>query len=120
MYRHRKHNEQKHNHNLPNDNNDHNEEYSAEFYPTRDVFYTDTTSDKSHATGIVIGYVALFFSLFSLFLMPVLFGIIGIAIGIYSVTKGHSTLGYTAIGFGLFSVIVTIFYNLLIVLSAIL
>ena len=117
MYRHKKHKEHKRNHNLPKDQN---EEYSAEFYPARNTFYTETTSDKSHATAVIIGYVALFFSLFSLFLMPVVLGIIGIALGIYTVTKGHSTLGYTAIGFGLFSVIVTIFYNLLIVLSAIL
>ncbi|WP_088072136.1 permease [Gottfriedia luciferensis] len=116
MYRHKKSKDHKRNHKLPNE---HNEEYSAEFSPTRDVFYTDSTSN-SNVSRLVIGYVALFFSLFSLFLMPVLFGLIGIVLGIYTVTKGQTTLGYTSIGFGLFSVIVTIFYNLLFVLSAIL
>lgn len=118
MYRHKKSKMSKRNHKL---SDDHNEEYSTEFFPTRDVIYSDTDSEsKSYVWKLVIGYIALFFSLFSLFIMPVLFGLVGIVLGIYTVTKGHSTLGYTAIGFGLFSVIVSIFYNLLFVLSAIL
>jgi len=118
MYRHKKNKTNKRNHKL---SDDHNEEYSTEFYPTRNVFYSDTDSEsKTYLWKLVIGYTALFFSLFSLFFMPVLFGLIGIVLGIYTVTKGHSTLGYTSIGFGLFSVIVSIFYNLLFVLSAIL
>jgi len=117
MYRHKKNQHHKHhNHKL---SNDHEEEYGAEFYPTNDIYYTDSKSN-SYISRLVLGYVALFFSLFSLFLMPVVFGLIGIVLGIYTVTKGHSTLGYTSIGFGLFSVIVSIFYNLLFVLSAIL
>lgn len=118
MYRHKKNKLNKKNHHLPDN---HNEEYSTEFYPTKNVFYSDTNFEsKTYVWKLVLGYTALFFSLFSLFFMPVVFGLIGIVLGIYTVTKGHTTLGYTAIGFGLFSVIVSIFYNLLFVLSAIL
>lgn len=118
MYRHKKNHQSKRKHKL---SKEHNEEFGAELYPNQNVFFSDTkTSTNSFFTILVIGYVALFFSLFSLFFMPVLFGLIGIVLGIYTVTRGHSTLGYTSIGFGLFSVIVSIFYNLLFVLSAIL
>lgn len=117
MYRHKKKHGNKRNRLL---SKEHHEEYSTEFTPTGTMYdYDYDSKSNARVIGLTIGYTALFFSLFSLFLLPVLFGLIGIVLGIYTVSKGQSTLGYTAIGFGLFSVIISIFYNLIFVLSAI-
>jgi len=114
MYRHKKNpfNKQK-----KNRADDYNEEYSAEFMPS--TRFTDDNLTESQTFTLWVGYTGLFLSLFSLFMLPVLLGIIGTAIGIYTVNKGIKTLGYTTIGFGLFSILVSVFYNLMFIVSAI-
>jgi hypothetical protein len=97
---------------------DYHEEYSAEYMPST-RFIEGPRVINSWLLSLLIGYTGLVFSLLSLFMLPVLFGIIGTAIGIYTVTRGQSTLGYTAIGFGLFSMFVSFFYNLIFILSAV-
>ncbi len=53
-------------------------------------------------TGAMIGYVALFLSLFSIAFYPVTLGSLAILVGLLAVNFGARTLGYTAIGFGSF------------------
>ena len=63
-------------------------------------------------TGAMIGYVALFLSLFSIAFYPVTLGSLAILVGLLAVNFGARTLGYTAIGFGSFSVLFTLLYPL--------
>ena len=60
----------------------------------------------------MIGYVALFLSLFSIAFYPVTLGSLAILVGLLAVNFGARTLGYTAIGFGSFSVLFTLLYPL--------
>ena len=53
-----------------------------------------------------------FFSLFSIAFYPVTLGSLAILVGLLAVNFGARTLGYTAIGFGSFSVLFTLFYPL--------
>jgi len=114
MYRHKKNPYHKQKKNYAKD---YKEEYSTEFMPT--TRYTEGNISESTIFTLWFGYTGLFLSLFSLFMLPVLLGIIGTAIGIYTVNKGQRALGYTTIGFGLFSILVSVFYNLMFIVSAI-
>ena len=67
---------------------------------------------KSSNTRAMIGYGALFLSLFSIAFYPVTLGSLAILVGLLAVNFGARTLGYTAIGFGSFSVLFTLLYPL--------
>ncbi|MBO9129546.1 permease [Bacillus sp. 165] len=92
------------------------EEYAAEVVPTR--FYMgerpihQATEDRTEA-GTIMGYVALFVALFSIAFYPVVFGIVSVVLGLLAVSYGAKTLGFTAIGFGGFSLLFTILYPLM-------
>jgi hypothetical protein len=62
--------------------------------------------------GTIVGYIALFISLFSIAFYPITFGSLSILIGLLAVYYGAKTLGYTAIGFGGFSVVFSLLYPL--------
>lgn len=86
------------------------EEYAAELTPQ----YAQQ-SEKGERTniGAVVGYIGLFLALFSIALYPILFGSLAIIMGLLAVNYASKTLGYTAIGFGSFSVLFSILYPLL-------
>jgi hypothetical protein len=93
------------------------EEYAAEFAPSRFHLRKQEAvraydSDRIDA-GSIIGYVALFLSLFSIAFYPIVFGMLGVALGLLAVSYGARTLGFTAIGFGGFSLLFAILYPLI-------
>ncbi|MEK4028796.1 MULTISPECIES: hypothetical protein [Bacillaceae] len=59
--------------------------------------------------GRGIGYAGLIVSVLALFIMPVLFGIVGIALGFFARSRGEQTLGAWAIGIGAAAVIMGLF-----------
>ncbi|WP_245592189.1 hypothetical protein [Ectobacillus panaciterrae] len=65
-------------------------------------------------TSVIVGYVALFLALFSITFYPLVFGSLGVVIGLLAVRYGARTLGFTAIGFGGFSVLFSLLYPLMI------
>ncbi|EMA6343079.1 permease [Bacillus cytotoxicus] len=91
-----------------------NEEYAAEIAPHHLPIrkrYKETSNEvEGSNTSTIIGYVALFLSLFSIAFYPVTLGSLSILIGLLAVNFGAKTLGYTAIGFGSFSVLFTLLY----------
>ncbi|USK58819.1 DUF308 domain-containing protein [Peribacillus asahii] len=59
--------------------------------------------------GTLVGTLALIASILSLFMMPILLGIVGIVAGFIARSKGAKSLGAWAIGIGAVSIIVGIF-----------
>lgn len=90
-----------------------NEEYAAEIAPPIRRRRKEIADEiEGYNIGTVVGYIALFLSLFSIAFYPVTFGSLSILIGLLAVNFGAKTLGYTAIGFGSFSVLFTLLYPL--------
>ncbi|MEH7458188.1 permease [Bacillus pseudomycoides] len=93
-----------------------NEEYAVEISPQH-LPIRQRRKEIAHEiegtnTGTLIGYVALFLSLFSIAFYPVTLGSLSILIGLLAINFGARTLGYTAIGFGSFSILFTLLYPL--------
>lgn len=94
-----------------------NEEYAAEISPAgipiRHKRKEIANEIEGTNTGAMVGYVALFLSLFSIAFYPVTLGSLAILVVLLlAVNFGARTLGYTAIGFGSFSVLFTLLYPL--------
>lgn len=93
-----------------------NEEYAAEISPAGIPIRRNrkeiTNEIKGTNTSAIVGYVALFLSLFSIAFYPVTLGSLSILVGLLAVNFGARTLGYTAIGFGSFSVLFALLYPL--------
>lgn len=91
------------------------EETAAEFAPTQPNRVNNTfdgARDRTEGTsfgGATIGAIALILSILSLFMMPFLFGILGIIGGFISRSRGAKSLGAWAIGIGVISIVVGIF-----------
>jgi hypothetical protein len=69
-----------------------------------------TRTDSETATaGKGIGYAALALSILSLFVLPILFGAVGIILGFVARRRGAEGLGSWAIGIGAISIIVGMF-----------
>jgi xanthosine utilization system XapX-like protein len=81
------------------------EEYAYELTPGVKEIYS---ADKKLRTGMIYGLLAIFFSLLALFLFPLISGLVGIIFGYKAVSYGAKVIGYTAIGFSMFSIIVSI------------
>ena len=93
-----------------------NEEYAVEISPQH-LPIRQRRKEIAHEIegtniGTLIGYVALFLSLFSIAFYPVTLGSLSILIGLLAISFGARTLGYTAIGFGSFSILFTLLYPL--------
>lgn len=99
-----------------NQNNHHKEEYAAEIstqhLPTKRRRDENVQENNRISTGTIIGYIALFLALFSIAVYPITFGLLSIVLGLVAVYYGAKTIGYTAAGFGAFSVFFTLFYPL--------
>jgi hypothetical protein len=96
---------------IPKDPSDYHEETAAEIAAPvsfgRRRGYDDLRDRAEGGTGT--GYVALALSIISLFVMPILFGAIGIVLGFVARARGAEGLGAWAIGVGAVSIIVGIF-----------
>lgn len=86
------------------------EEYAAELAPQH--MQRSEQGERAN-TGVIVGYIGLFLALFSIALYPIVFGSLSILMGLLAVNYGSKTLGYTAVGFGSFSVLFSILYPLL-------
>ncbi|MCP8968924.1 permease [Ectobacillus sp. SYSU M60031] len=95
------------------DDQKHEEEYAAELTTGRLQAYRQTREQDGISTGRIVGYMALFLSLFSIAFYPIVFGALGVVMGLIAARYGAKTLGYTAIGFGGFSVLFSILYPML-------
>ncbi|PLT31009.1 hypothetical protein CUU66_05445 [Peribacillus deserti] len=86
------------------------EETSTELAPGTRSFTRDESRNTrltGMAAGKGMGYAALIVSILSLFVAPILFGIVGIVLGFLARRNNESrTLGYWAIGIGAFSLII--------------
>ncbi|MCM3716835.1 DUF308 domain-containing protein [Fictibacillus phosphorivorans] len=60
--------------------------------------------------GKAAGVIALILSVLSLFIAPVLFGAAGIIVGFVARRQGSETLGNWAIGLGIVSIIISLFF----------
>jgi hypothetical protein len=99
---------------IPNDPSEYREETSAEIAaPVSTVRdrkpAREQDDDLTTAGGTGIGYVALAISILSLFVWPVIFGIVGIVLGFIARGRGATGLGAWAIGIGVVSLIIGIF-----------
>lgn len=96
---------------IPNDPAEYREETAAEIAAPvsfeRRRGYDDLRGRAEGGTGT--GFVALALSIISLFVMPILFGAIGIVLGFISRSRGAEGLGAWAIGLGAVSIIIGIF-----------
>jgi hypothetical protein len=96
---------------IPDNPSDYREETAAEIAAPvsfeRRRGYDDLRDRAEGGTGT--GFVALALSIISLFVMPVLFGAIGIVLGFVARSKGAEGLGGWAIGVGAVSIIIGIF-----------
>ncbi|OLS41673.1 hypothetical protein BTR25_03755 [Bacillus sp. MRMR6] len=102
---------------IPNQPSEYREETAAEIAApvpvTRPTFRERSKADNGAGTGTNagtgIGWAALALSILSLFVMPILFGAVGIVLGFVARRKGAQGLGAWAIGIGAVSIIVGIF-----------
>lgn len=84
------------------------EETSAEFAaPAPMALKRERGDTETGSKGL--GYTALALSIISLFVLPILFGAIGIILGFVARRKGAASLGSWAIGIGAISIIVGMF-----------
>ncbi|MFG6494161.1 DUF4190 domain-containing protein [Fictibacillus sp. UD] len=80
--------------------------------------YADREKDHRHehevnrerAGGKAAGVIAIILSVLSLFILPVLFGAAGIIVGFIARRQGAHSLGNWAIGIGIVSIIISLFF----------
>jgi hypothetical protein len=104
---------------------DYREEMAAEAVPVRsDMVYPESErprdADRDHTReheeeheregGKATGVIALILSVLSLFIAPVLFGAAGIIVGFVARRQGARSLGNWAIGLGIVSIIISLFF----------
>ncbi|MDQ0339777.1 hypothetical protein J2S00_002570 [Caldalkalibacillus uzonensis] len=69
------------------------------------------TMEEAEEGGTALGWTALVLSIVSLFFLPVLTATAGIVTGFFAYRGGARTLGLWAIGVGLFSLVVALFFT---------
>ena len=75
-------------------------------------FLTDDVTDGNATSGALIaGGLGLAASVVALFTYPLVFGLLGIALGAFAVAKGNKVLGYLTIGVGLLAAVMPLFYT---------
>lgn len=76
----------------PKKENDFEEEYAAEVAPTTSR-YDEKHGEKKEAAGTTSGFIALTLAILSLFVFPIVFGLIALGLGIYAYSRGAKTTG---------------------------
>jgi hypothetical protein len=68
--------------------------------------------DERHVRegGKATGVIAIILSVLSLFILPVLFGVAGIIVGFIARRQGANSLGNWAIGIGIVSIVISLFF----------
>ncbi|MGO4887189.1 DUF308 domain-containing protein [Anaerobacillus sp. MEB173] len=94
---------------------DYEEETAAEVAPGARPFTEDVdrgvVDDREDATeGRGVGVFALVLSILSLFFLPVILGAAGIIVGFIARRNGANALGNWAIGIGVVSIVITLFF----------
>ncbi|MDR7072762.1 hypothetical protein [Fictibacillus barbaricus] len=105
--------------------NEYREETAAEVAPLRsDLTYPENEhprfaerdrridDDERHERtgGKATGMIAIILSVLSLFIIPVLFGAAGVIVGFIARRQGAHTLGNWAIGIGIASILISLFF----------
>lgn len=90
-------------------NNNQLEETAAEIAAPVTLARDTTAEDEKAAAGTGIGLAAIVLSIISLFVLPVLFGAVGIVLGFIARARGSSGLGSWAIGIGIVSLVMAMF-----------
>ena len=80
-------------------------EFSADFLTN------DITSGDSTTGALIAGVVGLVAAIVALFTYPLVLGIVGIALGCYTVAKGSKILGFLTIGIGVLATVMPLFYT---------
>jgi uncharacterized membrane protein YdbT with pleckstrin-like domain len=98
----------------PNNETDFMEETAAEITePVRGINREENRNNNEYrqeeAGGKGLGWLALAFSIVSLFIMPVILGATGIILGFIARRRGAEALGAWAIGIGVVSIIIAMF-----------
>ncbi|PYZ98650.1 hypothetical protein CR205_08755 [Alteribacter lacisalsi] len=104
------------------ESHEYKEETSAEYVPNPGLagssFNEDTDDGEadfedtdSRDDGKGMGAIGVALALVSLFFLPVILGAAAIVLGFITRAKGHAALGYTAIGIGAFSIIISLFMS---------
>lgn len=84
-------------------------EYAPELTADDSYYIKEERKDNSNVS--IMGYLAIFASIVSLFTYPVTFGVIGIILGVISIYSGAKTLGYWAIGIGIITSVSSLFFR---------
>jgi hypothetical protein len=66
--------------------------------------------DRERTGGKAAGVIAIILSVLSLFIVPVLFGVAGIIVGFLARRQGAHSLGNWAIGIGIVSIVISLFF----------
>lgn len=97
---------------------EHNEEYAAEFAPTRADFTETERQDigsdngvKELEAGKTVGYIGVGLGIASLFMWSIILGPIAAVLGFYAYSQGRKTSGAWAAGLG---IVATLSYFVLI------
>lgn len=98
---------------------EHNEEYAAEFAPTRTAFTEterqeinpDNTGAKGREAGKTVGYIGVGLGIASLFMWSIILGPIAAVLGFYAYSQGRKASGAWAAGLG---IVATLSYFVLI------
>ncbi|MBU5674591.1 DUF5353 domain-containing protein [Paenibacillus brevis] len=97
---------------------EHNEEYAAEFAPTRAAFTESERQDISSDNGIkrreagkTVGYIGVGLGIASLFMWSIILGPIAAVLGFYAYSQGRKASGAWAAGLG---IVATLSYFVLI------
>ncbi|MBH0158466.1 DUF4190 domain-containing protein [Fictibacillus sp. 5RED26] len=79
-------------------------------YSDRDDHRHEHEDSRERAGGKATGIIAIILSVLSLFILPVLFGAAGIIVGFIARRQGAHSLGNWAIGIGVVSIIISLFF----------
>ncbi|MBH0166379.1 DUF4190 domain-containing protein [Fictibacillus sp. 7GRE50] len=79
-------------------------------YSDRDDHRHEHEDSQERAGGKATGIIAIILSVLSLFILPVLFGAAGIIVGFIARRQGAHSLGNWAIGIGVVSIIISLFF----------
>ncbi|MGM9926651.1 MAG: DUF4190 domain-containing protein [Bacillus sp. (in: firmicutes)] len=93
------------------DQNDYQEEIAAEIISPYDLLGDDSYSQEADQAvrGNLTGYIALFLSILSFFIFPLIFGLLGIVVGFIAQRNGAISLGAWAVFISTLSIILSVF-----------
>ena len=89
------------------------EETAAEVISPYDVLERETyppEMDVTQSGGKLIGYGALFFSILSFFIYPVILGVIALVMGFIALRRGEISIGSWAVAISTLSLLISLFF----------